>query len=333
MIVLLGASGYVGEAFHRELLARGKGVWALPRKQVDYTRYDILVQILRDIRPHLLINAAGFTGRPNVDACELAKADTLHGNALFPLTVSHACQSTGIPWAHVSSGCIFDGTKVIHNGRLQVESDLKQEVVRQLIVSRSELVRGFDENDEPNFSFRHPPCSFYSGSKALAEEALRADERVYIWRLRMPFDEQDGPRNYLSKLQRYTKIYENFNSLSHRGDFVQACLDLVKTGAPYGTYNVTNPGYASSREICQLIQRHLAPDREFHYWENDEDFYQTAAKAPRSNCILSVSKLQSSGAYIRTLEEALEHSLTKWQWESKVTKPVHINRSGDVLTL
>ena len=30
-------------------------------------------------------------------------------------------------------------------------------------------VRGYTETDRPNFTFREPPCSFYSGSKGLAE--------------------------------------------------------------------------------------------------------------------------------------------------------------------
>ena len=47
--------------------------------------------------------------------------------------------------------------------------------------------------------------------------------RGYLWRLRIPFDEFDNPRNYLSKVQNYAKVYDNVNSISHRGDFVSAC--------------------------------------------------------------------------------------------------------------
>jgi len=35
----------------------------------------------------------------------------------------------------------------------------------------------------------------------------------------IPFDEYDGARNYLSKVQRYAKAYDNVNSISHRGDY------------------------------------------------------------------------------------------------------------------
>ena len=64
---------------------------------------------------------------------------------------------------------------------------------------------GFTEEDVPNFSYDQPPCSFYSGSKALGEEILSKFEKVYTCRLRIPFDEFDSNRNYLSKIQRYDK--------------------------------------------------------------------------------------------------------------------------------
>ena len=91
MILLLGASGYIGEAFAKELQRRKKEFIPLARKQVDYTRFDLLLEFLKVKKPAFVINAAGYTGKPNVDACELHKADTLQGNALFPQTVAHAC--------------------------------------------------------------------------------------------------------------------------------------------------------------------------------------------------------------------------------------------------
>src|SRR5437773_7238258 len=109
MIVLLGASGYIGRAFASELQRRGWEFKSLSRTELDYGRFDLLLRFLRDARPTFLINAAGYAGRPNVDACEVARADTLAGNTLLPLTVAHACQAAQVPWGHVSSGCIYSG--------------------------------------------------------------------------------------------------------------------------------------------------------------------------------------------------------------------------------
>jgi dTDP-4-dehydrorhamnose reductase len=121
MMLLLGATGYIGSAFASELNRRGERFYALSRKELDYTRFD----------------------------------------------------------------------------------------------SR---VHGFIETDPPNFSFRSPPCSFYSGTKALAEETMSPLANGYLWRLRIPFDELDNPRNYLTKVQTYAKVYNNVNSISHRAN-------------------------------------------------------------------------------------------------------------------
>ncbi|MGD0743947.1 MAG: sugar nucleotide-binding protein [Verrucomicrobiota bacterium] len=315
MILLLGASGYVGQAFARELQSRRLPFVPLSRKETDYARFDALCNFLKARKPEFVINAAGYTGKPNVDACELAQADTLAGNTLLPQTIAHACAAARIPWGHVSSGCIFTGAKVTVNGRTRAEKDLMLPAWHELVLKTPSAIHGFTETDAPNFSFRDPPCSFYSGTKALGEEAIAGAGQSYLWRLRIPFDEFDGPRNYLSKLQRYPKVYDNVNSISHRTDFVKACLDMWGRRAPFGIYNVTNPGFVTARQVIALIQKILKPAKLFEFWANDEEFYRLAVKTPRSNCVLDVSKLLSTGVRMRPVEEALEDSLRKWKLE------------------
>ncbi|HZV32944.1 MAG TPA: sugar nucleotide-binding protein [Verrucomicrobiae bacterium] len=316
MILLLGATGYIGEAFARELQRRNQPFTALSRKETDYSNFDVLLKFLQRTRPEFVVSAAGYTGKPNVDACETARADTLQGNTLLPLTIANACAAAGIPWGHVSSGCIFSGAKIEVNGKWRAEKDFTRPDLMELAVKNPSAVHGFTEEDEPNFSFRQPPCSFYSGTKALAEEAIKNVGQSYIWRLRIPFDEFDSPRNYLSKVQRYAKVYDNINSISHRADFVRACLDLWQLRAPFGIYNVTNPGFVTTREVVRELERVLKTGRKFEFWENDQEFYRVAAKTPRSNCVLDVSKLLKAGVKIRPVNEALEHSLKNWRKES-----------------
>ncbi len=290
MIVVLGASGYIGEAFVRELENRGERFLAVSRAQLDYSKFDELLGFLRETKPQFLVNAAGYTGRPNVDACETAKADTLQGCVLLPTVIAHACDVAGIPWGHVSSGCLYSGAKIVEGNIVRVEKDMTRPEMRALVHKSPEMIRGFTENDPPNFSFREPPCSFYSGSKALGEEAIAGVGQNYAWRLRIPFDEVDGPRNYLSKVQRYPKVYDNLNSISHRAEFARACLDLWKLRAPFGIYNITNPGFVTTRQVVDMVQKALHPDRTFEFWKSDEEFYRVAAKTPCSNCVLDVSK-------------------------------------------
>jgi dTDP-4-dehydrorhamnose reductase len=316
MIALLGASGYIGEAFARDLERRGKQFERVSRGAVDYARFEVLLKYLRDRRPEFVVNAAGYTGKPNVDACEIARAETLQGNTLLAQTIAQACAAAEVPWGHVSSGCIYSGAKVKMNGQVRAEKDLCRPDLRELVEKEPSAIHGFTETDAPNFTFRDPPCSFYSGTKALGEEAILGVGRSYIWRLRIPFDEFDGSRNYLSKVQRYPKVYDNVNSISHRADYARACLDLWENRAAFGIYNVTNPGWVTTREVIKMIENILKPGRKFEFWANDEEFYRVAAKTPRSNCVMDVSKLLAAGVKIRPVREALEHSLKNWRKEN-----------------
>ncbi len=313
LILLLGGSGYVGQTFAREIERRGWRCQTLRRADVDYTRFGPLLALLRETKPDFLVNCAGFTGKPNVDACESQQSETLLGNVTLPLTIAHACDVTGTPWGHVSSGCIYSGARVRQpDGSIDVERDLTRPDLRAILEQSPSRILGFTESCPPNFSFRAPPCSFYSGSKALGEETLAGAPATYLWRLRIPFDERDNARNYLSKIQRYSKVYDNANSISHLGDFARSCLDLWHLRAPFGIYNVTNPGFTTTRRVVELIQKHIAPSRSFEFWASDEEFYRVAAKTPRSNCVMDSSKLLAAGVRIRPVEEALEHALTHW---------------------
>ena len=325
MILLLGASGYVGQAFADELRRRKWSFIPLTRRAIDYTSFDILFDYMRKMRPEFLINAAGYAPNPNVDACESEREEVLCANALLPQTIARACLMTNTAWGHVSSGSIYTGAKVAEWGRLRIERDLNRPEMRKLFAEEPEKFHGFTEWDEPNFSFRHVPCNFYSGTKALAEEAIRGSGQTYLWRPRMLFNECDEPRNLLAKLQYYERVYDNVNSISHLDEFVRACLELWERQAPYGIYNVVNPGAIRTRRIVEMIQEVLNPARRFEFWQNDDDFYRCRAKVPRSNCILNPAKLLALGVKMRPVEKALRDTLERWH---TVTPPPKFAMAG-----
>lgn len=313
MILLLGASGYVGKEFERVLSKRAINFIALRREQTDYTSASQLSTYLATHRPDFIINAAGFTGKPNVDACELQKEETMQGNVYFPKMLAEVCAELGIPWGHVSSGCIFSGCLVEQNGTWVAEKNMNQDYIRKIALNEPSRLKGFDESFTPNFSFSDGPCSYYSGTKALGEEAIKGIGSHYVWRLRIPFNEINNPRNYLTKIQTYAKVYDNLNSLSHLEDFVNACIDCWVKHIPYGTYNVTSPGFVSTRQVVDLIKKILKPQRDFTFWESDEEFYRLGAKALRSNCILNSNKLLQAGVSMRSVDQAIKESLNKWK--------------------
>ena len=69
--------------------------------------------------------------------------------------------------------------------------------------------------------------------------------------------------------------------------------------------------------VVPAIEKYLKPARPFEFWESDEEFYRVAAKTPRSNCVMDITKMLSAGVKIRPVGEALEHSLINWQPEQK----------------
>jgi dTDP-4-dehydrorhamnose reductase len=287
MIHLLGGSGYVGQAYQALLTRLGLPFRNLRRAEFDYADGARLTEMLRRERPEFLINAAGYTGKPNVDACELHKAECLDGNAVLPGTIARACADAGVPWGHVSSGCIFSGARADGSG--------------------------FTEEDAPNFTFRRGPCSFYSGTKALGEEVLAGAPQVYIWRLRIPFNEVDNPRNYLTKLLRYPTLLEATNSISQLEEFVAATFACWQRRVPFGTYNVTNPGQVTTREVVDLIRRTGVSDKAFTFFRDEADFMAKAAKTPRSNCVMDSSKLAATGIRLTPVHEAVERDLRRWR--------------------
>src|SRR5580658_7220864 len=283
MIYLLGGSGYVGHAYQALFKRKGMAFRNLRRSELDYSDAATLQDALERDRPEFLINAAGYTGKPNVDACELHKAECLQGNAVLPGIIAQACEGAGVPWGHVSSGCIYSG-----------DGPGKE---------------GFTELDPPNFTFRSNHCSFYSGTKALGEEVLAGHPDLFVWRLRIPFDGVDNPRNYLSKLMRYNRLLEATNSISELDEFVEATLACWTKKVPFGTYNVTNPGKVTTREVVELIRESGVCNKDYQFFADEAEFMKTAAKTPRSNCVMDSSKLASVGITLTPVREAIVRNL------------------------
>lgn len=286
MICLLGGSGYVGSAYQALLQSKGIPFRNLRRDDFDYTRTALLTEWLRREQPEFLINAAGYTGKPNVDACELHKAECLFGNAVIPGQIAEACTAAGVPWGHVSSGCIYTGARPDGSG--------------------------FTEKDPPNFTFRTDNCSFYSGTKALGEEVLAGRTDVYIWRLRIPFDQVDSPRNYLTKLMRYQRLLEATNSISQLHEFCAATFACWEKRIPFGTYNVTNPGQVTTHEVVELIRQSGVCTKEFIFFRDENEFMATTAKTPRSNCVMNSAKLANAGIQMTEVHEAVARDLSRW---------------------
>ena len=258
MITLIG-HGYVGVHIASELSSQNyKFNWF---RHTDSIPQDTTV----------IINAAGYTGSPNVDACEIHKQETIAGNVIWPVQLELA--HPDIPIVHVSSGCVYTGYD-----------------------------KHFTEQDEPNFNFDNG--SFYSGSKTLGQKMLEPFmHKSFLLRIRMPFGDYEHPKNFLTKMQKYNKLISYDNSLSYMPDVAAVAVRMaIDRTISTGIYNVCNPGFSNAQEIVGM----MGIEKEFF----TEDEFVNAVVARRSNCILSTDKLQSVFP-IRPISDALKEAIGK----------------------
>lgn len=287
MILLLGASGYVGNTFQNYMISRGIDFKTLSLSITKGSKRDELEEAIKSIKPEFLINCAGYTGRPNVDASEKNKHRCLEANTWLVGIVAELCQKYELPWGHISSGCIYTGRRPDGSG--------------------------FTEEDPPNFDFRHNNCSFYSGTKALSEEILADYNNHYIWRLRIPYNEVTSPRNYITKVMEYDRLIDVENSISQLDEFVRACCLCWEKRIPFGTYNVVNPGSVTTREVAEMIEKSGLLKKEWKFFKDETEFLEKAAVTPRANCVMNPEKIMSHGIPLTEVHESLDWCLSHWK--------------------
>ena len=285
MHALVGHSGFIGSIFTDIYKTNCIPFLLISRSKIDIYNPKELSKFLSHHKVQSLINCAGYTGKPNVDACEKAKDECLQANAVLPGIIREACEDLKIPWGHVSSGCIYSGRRLDGNG--------------------------WKEEDEPNFSFRSPPCSFYSGTKALGEEVLAGAENCFIWRVRIPFNHRPNPKNYLQKLLNYENLLEAENSVSHLDEFCQKCIDCFTKDIEPGVYNMTNSGSITTKQVTEWIIEEGLTDKKFNFFKDEVEFMKKSAKTPRSCCVLDTTKAEKAGIGMKPVEDAMIDSIRK----------------------
>ena len=97
MILLIGGTGYVGLKFQEILSSRNIEFRNLSRSEVDYYDFKTLNDVIANAKPELVLNAGGFTGKPNVDQCEINKSGTIIGNVLLPQILGQVCELNDVP--------------------------------------------------------------------------------------------------------------------------------------------------------------------------------------------------------------------------------------------
>lgn len=102
MILVFGKTGQVAIGL-QELLPEAR---FLDRQQADLTNPAACFDIIMDLKPDQVINAAAYTAVDKAEDDE-ATADLVNGAA--PGYMARACAQLGIPFVHISTDYVFDG--------------------------------------------------------------------------------------------------------------------------------------------------------------------------------------------------------------------------------
>ncbi|WOL02065.1 trifunctional UDP-glucose 4,6-dehydratase [Canna indica] len=247
-----------------------------------------LVLDLQSVKPTHVFNAAGVTGRPNVDWCESHKTDTIRTNVVGTLTLADVCREHGLLMINYATGCIFE------------YDDAHPE--------RSGI--GFKEEDKPNFT-----GSFYSKTKAMVEELMREYDNVCTLRVRMPISSDlNNPRNFITKISRYNKVVNIPNSMTVLDELLPISVEMAKRGCR-GIWNFTNPGVISHNEILEMYKKYIDPNFKWVNFTLEEQ--AKVIVAPRSNNEMTASKLKKEFPELLSIKA----SLVKYVFEPNKTVP------------
>ncbi|KAM1822387.1 hypothetical protein ACFX1X_024810 [Malus domestica] len=238
-------------------------------------RSQLMADILR-VKPTHVFNAAGVTGRPNVDWCESHKPETIRTNVVGTLTLADVCRDHGLLVVNYATGCIFEYDDA-HPPRSGI---------------------GFKEEDTPNFA-----GSFYSKTKAMVEELLKEYDNVCTLRVRMPISSDlSNPRNFITKISRYNKVVDIPNSMTILDELLPISVEMAKRNLR-GIWNFTNPGVVSHNEILEMYKKYIDPSFKWTNFTVEEQ--AKVIVAARSNNEMDASKLKKEFPELLPIKESL----------------------------
>jgi dTDP-4-dehydrorhamnose reductase len=275
-IVILG-KGFIGNNLSHFFAQNNIAYKAYSQKELNYTNQKEFRTFLEKENGSIrcIVNCSGYTGNPNVDACEVNKETCYNYNVIYPLNVVTACHEYSVPIIHVGSGCIYSGYE-----------------------------KQYTETDTPNFGLYCSNSSFYSKCKHIFE-TLVSDYDCKVLRIRIPFTADSSRKNYLVKLLKYDTLINEENSITSVSDFNNFIIRAINNKIPKGIYNVVNTGSVKAFDVVELLKKYNNNNPNWSFIETKD--LNTVAQ--RSNCVLSTNKIESLGLQLPNALESLERDI------------------------
>jgi len=259
VLVFGGKTGWIG-GLMVDMITKEGGIEVKAAESRMQNR-EAVAKELDEYKPTHVLNAAGITGRPNIDWCETNKPETIRTNVIGTLNLADLCLERGIHCTVYATGCIF-----VYDEKHPEGSGI-----------------GFTEEDEPNFD-----GSFYSETKGYMEPMLKQYANCLILRVRMPISDDLIHRSFVTKIVKYERVVNIPNSMTILTEMLPASLAMAKKGLT-GVYNFTNPGVISHNQVLDLYKKYIDPTYTYKNFTVEEQAKVIAA--PRSNNELDTTKL------------------------------------------
>lgn len=270
--LIFGAKGWIGGKLITLLKAQNQEVYAARARLEDR---QAIIKDIEQYKPDFVMNAAGVTGRPNVDWCEDHHQETIRSNIIGALNLADVCFQHNIHCTNFGTGCIYeyDAAHFMGSGK------------------------GFKEEEEPNFD-----GSFYSKTKIMLDKLLQNYPNVLNLRLRMPISDDLCERNFITKISKYKKVVNIPNSMTVLSELLPISIEMSLRRLT-GVYNFVNPGTISHNEILELYKQYIDPNFSYENFSIEEQ--NQILKSKRSNNELDASKLAHEFPHLMTIKQAI----------------------------
>jgi dTDP-4-dehydrorhamnose reductase len=222
-VLLIGAKGQVGQELQVTLPYLGE-VISIGREELDLTNSEKISQLIREIHPDYLVNAAAYTA---VDKAETEPDLAYSINAIAPKIMAESAEKIKAKFLHISTDYVFDGRK----NTPYLETDLTN------------------------------PLGVYGQSKLRGEEEIKTvNSQAIILRTAWVYGSY-GKSNFVKTMLRLGKereelkvVVDQVGSPTWAKDIATAITHLlINVDNPPGIYNFTNSGVASWFDLTKAI--------------------------------------------------------------------------------
>lgn len=284
MRILILGKGYIGNYLAKHSTNTNHEVLHYSKAELEYSNEQTFSNFLKENNPDWIINTSGYTGKPNVDACEKDAWNCYHYNVTVPLILTKVANSLNIPIIHIGSGCIYTGYK-----------------------------KQFTEEDPSNFGVEQINSSFYSKTKDAFEKLSQHMER-YIFRIRIPFNGVPEPKNYLWKILHYENLISMPNSLTNVDELVEFTYKFIEkdpvVGIPKpGIYNVVNTDTIDAKTVVELLKQNNLTNPNWKFIDINEAQFLVE----RSNCDLSTNKIKDLGLKLQPILPSIAAAIQQYK--------------------